>query len=213
MKLITELYSTQVTRWPKTGRHILAQYDDSKIVVYQAYRPEIGRFAAMNGYFGGEFKLTRMSWIKPNFLWMMYRSLWGSKVNQEVILAVSIKKDAFEEILAEAVHSKYVSEIYSTKKDWQKAVKNSQVRLQWDLDRTPGGGPKQRRAIQLGLRSEFLRKYARDWILDIEDISDFVREQYQLVKAGSSEQLITPKEQVYSIADLNVAKKLALSIE
>lgn len=27
------------------------------IVVYQAYRPAIGHFAAEHGYFGGEFKL------------------------------------------------------------------------------------------------------------------------------------------------------------
>jgi hypothetical protein len=45
------------------------------IVVYQAYRPQIGRFAAPRGSFGGShFSLGLMSWIKPNFLWMMYRS-------------------------------------------------------------------------------------------------------------------------------------------
>jgi hypothetical protein len=38
------------------------------VVVYQAYRPEIGHFAAQHGYFGGSFSLDRMSWIKPNFL-------------------------------------------------------------------------------------------------------------------------------------------------
>jgi hypothetical protein len=63
----------QVRAWPESGRHILARYDDETIVVYQAYRAEIGRFAVENGCFGGEFKYSRMSWIKPNFLWMMYR--------------------------------------------------------------------------------------------------------------------------------------------
>ena len=211
MRITPEALLVQQNRWPKTGRHVLAQYDDGKIVVYQAYRPEIGHFAAREGYFGGEFKLDRMSWIKPNFLWMMYRSLWGSKIGQEVILAVSIKRDAFDEILAEAVHSKYIPEIYSNKQDWQKAVKNSQVRLQWDSDRDPRGGRKERRAIQLGLRSEFLRKYAHDWIIDIEDISDFVKEQYEFVKAGSIEQLTTPRECVYPVIDKNIVKKLELS--
>ncbi|GET40082.1 hypothetical protein MiSe_48900 [Microseira wollei NIES-4236] len=78
MKLVTESYLAQIDRWPKTGRHILAQFDDESIVVYQAYRPAIGHFAASHGYFGGEFSLNRMSWIKPNFLWMMYRSGWGT---------------------------------------------------------------------------------------------------------------------------------------
>src|SRR4051795_8107921 len=99
MEMITEPYLAQLRRWPATGRHILAQYDDRSVVVYQAYRPEIGRFAARHGYFGGEFSLDRMSWIKPNFLWMMYRSGWGTKGGQEVTLAVRLRRDAFEEIL------------------------------------------------------------------------------------------------------------------
>ena len=75
MQLFTTTYTEQVTRLPKNGRHIIAQFDDEGIVVYQAYRPAIGEFAAKHGYFGGEFSLNRMSWIKPNLLWMMYR--WG----------------------------------------------------------------------------------------------------------------------------------------
>ena len=31
--------------WPKDGRHILAQYDQDSIVVYQAYCPEIAQYA------------------------------------------------------------------------------------------------------------------------------------------------------------------------
>ncbi len=74
MNLRTEAYLSQAARWPKTGRHILAQYDDQSIIVYQAYNASIGHFAASHGYFSGSFSLERMSWIKPNFLWMMYRS-------------------------------------------------------------------------------------------------------------------------------------------
>ena len=73
MNLRTEPYLVQGARWPTSGRHILAQFDDESVVVYQAYKPAIGQFAAKNGYFGGEWSLSRMSWIKPNFLWMMYR--------------------------------------------------------------------------------------------------------------------------------------------
>ncbi|WP_413199926.1 DUF4291 family protein, partial [Nostoc piscinale] len=92
MRLVTESYLNQISCWPQTGRHILAQYDDQTVVVYQAYRPEIGHFAASNGYFGGEFSLERMSWIKPNFLWMMYRCGWGTKDGQEVVLAIWIQR-------------------------------------------------------------------------------------------------------------------------
>ncbi|WP_009633425.1 DUF4291 family protein [Synechocystis sp. PCC 7509] len=68
MRSITEPYLTQVDRLPKVGNHILAQFDESSIVVYQAYRPAIGNFAATQGYFGGEFSFGRTSWIEPNFL-------------------------------------------------------------------------------------------------------------------------------------------------
>jgi len=65
MPLVTEPYLEQAARWPASGRHVLAQYDATSVVVYQAYRPQIGRFAAARGHFGGShFSLERMSWIK-----------------------------------------------------------------------------------------------------------------------------------------------------
>jgi hypothetical protein len=85
--LQTEPYDDQLARWPTSGRHILAQFDDTSIVVYQANHSGIGRFTAEHQYFGGDFSFERMSWIKPNFLWMMHRSGWGTKPDQETILA------------------------------------------------------------------------------------------------------------------------------
>lgn len=61
MRLITEPYLTQVDRLPKVGNHILAQFESRSIVVYQAYRSAIGKFAAIQGYFGGEFSLKRVN--------------------------------------------------------------------------------------------------------------------------------------------------------
>ena len=55
-----------------------------------------------------------MSWVKPNYLWMMYRSVWGTKEGQEVTLAVRLRRDAFDEILREAVHSTFEPEVYKT---------------------------------------------------------------------------------------------------
>src|SRR5437879_5307174 len=53
--LITEPYLAQRERWPAAGRHIMAQYDQTTIIVYQAFNPAIGHFAARHGHFGGEF--------------------------------------------------------------------------------------------------------------------------------------------------------------
>ena len=211
--LKTESYLTQLNRWPKVGRHILAQFDENSVVVYQAYRSAIGNFAAENGYFGGEFSLNRMSWIKPNFLWMMYRSGWGTKAGQEVVLAIWIKRSAFDEILAAAVHSNFQPKVYSNETGWKTAVAKSSVRLQWDPDRHPSGAKVERRAIQLGLRGEVLSNYARNWIVKIEDISEFVRQQYQQVKSDNLTELITPWETVYPVENADIAKRLGLSTE
>jgi uncharacterized protein DUF4291 len=210
MSLITEPYLAQDARWPRSGRHILAQFDDESVVVYQAYNPQIGHFAARHGYFGGGFGMGRMSWIKPNFLWMMYRSGWGTKENQEVTLAARLKRDAFDEILRSAVHSSFVPEVYGSHEAWKGALARSPVRLQWDPDHGPSGGPVERRAIQLGLRGEVLAKYAREWLLDVEDISDFVTEQ-RAHGVAPYDRLDTPREEVYPVADPEVAARLGVS--
>lgn len=211
MRLDTEPYLAQADKWPKDGRHILAQFDENSIVVYQAYRPEIGHFAAARGYFGGEFKFTRMSWIKTNFLWMMYRSGWGTKAEQEVVLAIWLKRSAFDEILAAAVHSSFVADLYSTETEWEEAKARSPVRLQWDPDRAPSGDRLERRAIQLGLRGEMLRQYATNWILKIEDISEFVQQQRQNWKTDRAS-LLTPRETIYPIPNPDIAQRLRLSV-
>ncbi|HEY3994172.1 MAG TPA: DUF4291 domain-containing protein [Ktedonobacteraceae bacterium] len=196
MHLLTEPYLEQQPHWPDEGRHILAQYDDASLVVYQAYRPSIGHFAARHGYFGGDFSFTRMSWIKPNFLWMAYRSGWGRKEGQEVTLAVRIQRTAFDEILRLAVPSTYQKQLYASEAEWKQALAQSSVRLQWDPDHDPSGKPLARRAIQLGLRGEILANYAREWIVEIEDISDFVAEQREYAR-GDYARLVVPREQVY----------------
>ena len=209
MKLITEPYLAQDARWPSSGRHILAQFDAESVVVYQAYRPEIGHFAARHGYFGGGFSLGRMSWIKPNFLWMMYRSGWGTKEGQEVTLAVRLRRDAFDEILRLAVHSSFAPEVYGSQEEWKRAVADSDVRLQWDPDHGPSGNPLERRAIQLGLRGDVLARYAKDWLLGVEDISEFVAEQRANAEAPY-ERLVTPREDVYPVSDTEVATRLGV---
>jgi len=211
MKLKTELYSNQLGRWPNTGNHILAQFDDRSVVVYQAYKPTIAKFASEHGYFGGTFSLDRMSWIKTNFLWMMYRSNWGTSFNQEAVLAIWLKREAFEQILSEAVHSSFNAELYGSQENWGTALHRSNVRLQWDPDHGPFGNKQERRAIQLGMKGDTLRLFAREWILKIEDISPFVAEQHALVKAKQLKQLVTPCEDVFEISNKGLAQRICIS--
>lgn len=211
--LTLEAYPAQAARWPAAGRHLLAQFDERSVVVYQAFRPSIGRWAADHGRLGGGgFSFDRMSWIKPNFLWMMYRSGWATKPDQEVILAVHLAREGFEKILAQAVPSSFDRELFADRAAWQAAVAASDVRLQWDPDHLPGGGKCERRAVQLGLRGATLRRFVEEWTVDIEDITPFVVEQRGRAHSPYTG-LVTPREGVLRPFLAETAGRLGLASE
>jgi len=193
--------------WPATGRHILAAFDDVSITVYQAYRPEIAAYAVAHQQFGGEFSYSRMSWIKPNFLWMMYRAGWATKPGQERILAVRLQRGFFDDLLRQAVPSSFDPLRHDSREAWSRAVRDSEVRLQWDPDHDPAGRPLARRAIQLGLRGEALRAYGTTALLAIDDITDYVAEQRACVHNPG--QLMLPAERVY-VAPADAARNIGL---
>jgi hypothetical protein len=208
-------YLEQQPRYPAEGRHIMAQYDAETVVVYQAFNAQVAAYAVKHQRFGGEhYSLTRMSWIKPNFLWMMHRSGWADKAGQEHILAIWLRRDSFNAILSQAVHSAYEPEVYVTTADWKAAVARSDVRLQWDPDYTPNDTQLERRAIQLGLRGEVLRAFAQGgWIMQIEDITPVVHQQRQYTKRHLYDELRVPHEEVYPVADAEIARRLQLSTD
>ncbi|HEY9049767.1 MAG TPA: DUF4291 family protein, partial [Ohtaekwangia sp.] len=133
----TERYQESINRLPKDGRHILAHQSENTITVYQAYRDSIAAYAVKHQQFGGDFSYNRMSWIKPNFLWMMYRSGWAMKEGQENILAITLSKENFDTILQDAVISSFSKDYYKNEADWQQALQLHEVRLQWDPDHDP----------------------------------------------------------------------------
>lgn len=186
------------------GRHILAQFDANSIYVYQAYRPAIARYAVDQQRFGGDFSFNRMSWIKPNFLWMMYRSGWGTKEGQEHILAVRLRRPFFDELLRHAIPSHFDPMRFATPEEWTAAVASSEVRLQWDPDHDPAGRPVERRALQLGLRGAALRRYGEQELIAIEDITHIVAEQRQHA-FGDCAGLRVPEERLYRPVDRRAA--------
>lgn len=212
MNFTYENYLDYEGRVPQSGRTILAYQEEDKIVVYQAFRPQIAEYALENQRFGGpHYSFTRMSWIKPNFLWMMYRSGWAQKEGQEYVLAIWIRKSAFEKYLEEAVFSSYHASGIEDHDSWKSAVEKSSVRLQWDPDHDPHGAKIERRAIQLGLRGEVLERFVNEDILRIDNMTHFVQEQYKFVQANKLDQLLIPKEHVYTPGEL-AAKAVGLVI-
>ena len=198
MELPTQTYETQVQAWPKKGRHILAHYDESSIVVYQAYRLSIGLFAITHGYLGGpEFSFARMSWIKPNFLWMMYRSGWGTKDGQEYILGLRIRRQFFDQILEQAVPSSNEPATFTPPDKRKAVIEASEVRLQWDPDHSPSGANLERRAIQLGLRGQMLKAFATSELIEVLDMRHFVSAERVNAYGPDVGRLRTPLERVY----------------
>jgi hypothetical protein len=193
-----DTYTNQVLQWPQSGRHIIAQFDAATIIVYQAYRPAIADYAIAHQQFGGEFSYSRMSWIKPNFLWMMFRSGWATKAGQERILAVRLQREFFDSLLANAVPSQFDTTRFQSRDAWQAQMADADIRLQWDPDHDPEGRPVERRAIQLGLRGETLRRYGKEQLVSIEDLTPFVQEQRSQVTAAN---LLVPTESVYIPSD------------
>lgn len=200
MNLKTTFYKDYVNHLPQTGNHILAQQKSNSLIVYQAFNPRIAKYAVDHQQFGGpHYSFSRMSWIKPNFLWMMYRCGWAKKENQKRVLAIEISKDHFEEILAQAVHSSFKSELYKAREQWQFDLEHSEVRIQWDPDHNPNGEKLDRRAIQLGLKGKVLSKFGKDWVQSIQDITDFVLEQGEKVEQKKIDELEVIKEAVYEV--------------
>jgi len=194
-----EPHAIQAARWPAAGAHVMAHFDADTIVVYQAYRESTGRHAIAHGQLGGpDFSFGRMSWIKPNFLWMMYRSGWGTKSGQEVMPGLRIRRPFFDRLLREAVASSFDARRHATREDWRREVEASEVRLQWDPDHAPDGAPLARRAVQLGLRGDALTALATTELVEVIDMSAFVEAQRVHAQAGAPwAALRTPVEHPY----------------
>lgn len=180
------------------NKEIRALYTEEIVRVYQAYNKVIADEAIQKGTFGSSFKLDRMTWIKPSFLWMMYRCGWGTKENQEHILAIDIKRDAFDFIVQNAIISTYSDDIGMSHTEWKEQIKKSDIRCQWDPERDLFGNPLEYRSIQLGLRGDAVRKYVDEWIVNITDITDYVKELHQQRDRGRDISSLLPKEQVYA---------------
>jgi hypothetical protein len=133
----------------------------------------IADFAVQYQAFGGpQFKAKRMTWIKPSFAWVLYRSGYGLKHNQNRILKIKLSHRAVAELL------------YRCK--CKEGGSGSNGRVQWDPARdimtSEGKGKKQtprklpqQRAIQIGLQWALSELYVAS-VLSIEDATALARQ-------------------------------------
>ena len=144
-----------------------------------------------------------LTWIKPSFLWMMYRCGWGAKEGQETVLAVEISREGFEWALRHACLSHYVPALHEDQAAWKRQLREAPARVQWDPERDLHHNPLPYRSLQLGLAGEAAARYADEWIVGIEDVTPLAVQIHQLVRAGDLEGAagLLPEERPYPVED------------
>ena len=194
---------TVVPSNPGELRSVRAVFDDRTIAVYQAYSPAIAEAALAAGTLVAPFRPDRMTWIKPSFLWMMYRSGWATKPGQERILCLRIAREGFEWALAHGCLSHFEPGTYASREEWLRCLGSSPVRIQWDPDRSLLLEPQPERAIQVGLAGEASRRFVHEWITDLEDVTSLAHDLCDLVGAARIDEARAklPAERPYPLAD------------
>ncbi|WP_326799583.1 DUF4291 domain-containing protein [Streptomyces sp. NBC_01808] len=185
------------------ARQVRARQTADTVTVYQAYAPAIAEPALRAGTFVPPFKRERMTWIKPSFLWMMYRCGWAEKPGQERVLAVEISRRGFEWALRHSCLSHHDSRMYATRDDWLAAKRTSPVRIQWDPERDMALRPLERRAIQIGLSGPAVGGYVDEWIRGIEDVTPLARDVRALLREQRREEAaaLLPREEPCPLPD------------
>ena len=177
-------------------------YDDATVTVYQAYSPEIATAALTTGTLVPPFKVDRMTWIKPSFLWMMYRSGWATKPGQERVLAIRVKRSGFDWALRNSCLSAFDPGHHESPEEWRRQLAESPVRIQWDPDKDLQLSPLHQRAIQIGLGGVAARKYVAEWIVSISDRTELAHSVHAMVKDGRASEALAllPKERGYRVS-------------
>jgi len=182
-------------------RQVRAVYTPETITVYQAYPVPIALAAAKAGRFVTPFKRDRMMWLKPSFLWMMFRSQWASPDNQERVLAVEMTRQGFEWALAHSCLAQYDHKFFPDREQWTAMLSSSPVRVQWEQERSLELKPLPHRALQVGLGVDAIDKYVQEWTVGITDITHEARRIGETVRRGDqfrAEQML-PDERPYPL--------------
>ncbi|KAI2616125.1 ATP-dependent RNA helicase DHX8 [Hypomontagnella submonticulosa] len=161
---------------------IRAYYDKETITVYQAYNTEIASAAVQKQKLSAspQYRLARMTWIKPSWCWMMYRAGYSYKdKNQERILALKMKHEHFIELLRAArlttEHDRGIASGGNAETGKPSGERSSAVKVQWDPERTPRLEKLGYRSIQIGISSVLAATWVDEWIVRIEDVTEKAR--------------------------------------
>lgn len=188
---------------------IRADYNAQTITIYQAYPSSIAQPALQAQRFVSPFSFTRMTWIKPSFLWLMERSNWAQKSGQEFILAVRLQRSGWDEALSLGVLTSFELSAHSNPQVWHKQFEKALVHVQWDPERSIRGADLGYNSIQVGLSRHIIQKYVDGWVVEILDCTPLVKKIHALVKAGHADKArkLLPPEYIYPV-NAEIAKHL-----
>lgn len=190
---------------PSQNREIRAVFDDDTITVYQAYNYDIAAAAVRDQRLDASalFKPSRMTWIKPSWNWMMYRSGYSYKdSNQSNILALKVKRDFFESMLLNSVDHA----------DSSSKRGREQVRVQWDPERNVRIGVLSSdysiRSIQIGIPADVKDKWVNNGITEIRNVTEMAQrlrkvldDQADVTDAELKDLGLIPDEKVYPVSE------------
>lgn len=182
---------------------IRALYDRDTITVYQAYNQQIAQLAVQQQKFVSPFSFHRMTWIKPSFLWLMERSHWATKSNQNHILAIRIQRDFWEYLLQQSIHTVPTLSVHKNGEHWFESFENAKVHIQWDPERNLKGTKLEQRSIQIGISRFLIQAFNNTAIHSIQDITPLVTKMAQFRRLGKykhAEKLL-PKQRIYPLND------------
>ncbi|MGH1339509.1 MAG: DUF4291 domain-containing protein [Aureispira sp.] len=183
-------------------QEIRAHYNKDTITVYQAYKQQIALNALANNKFEKPFSFHRMTWIKPSYLWLMARSNWGTKSNQEYILGIELKRAYWEQALSKGILTHPDKNVYTSGKEWDLAFQQAPIHLQWDPERTLRNAKLPIRSIQVGIGRSLIEAYNTEWITRIVDYTPLTKKINALRKKGKYKEAkrLLPVERVYPLS-------------
>lgn len=194
-------------------RQIRAVHDAEHVTVFQAFSAAIADNALEAGRLVPPFKRGRATWIKPSFLWMMYRSGWATKPEQERVLAIHITRRGFDWALENAVLTTFEPLVHGTREVWARQSETCPVRVQWDPDRSVDLHRLPQRDIQIGLTGDAVNRYLDEWLVAIDDVTALAQQLRHLVAEGrmAAAVQILPHEEAYPVR-ARVSERLGMML-
>lgn len=192
------------------ARQVRAVHDATTVTVYQAFGHPVADAALAAGTFVAPFSFTRMTWIKPSFLWTMHRSGWAGEPQQERVLAVRLLRSGFEAALAASCLSSHAAAGLD-RAAWRRRLRSSPVRVQWDPERDLHLRALPWRSLQVGLSGRAVHDYVGTWVLQLTDVTALAHRVRALVAGGDLDaaRAALPREEPYPLPD-DVADRIGV---